>query len=81
MPILGCLVMITTLLIEKLCVIVFKEWFMQMLTLVHSRLWVESVGWKLCLAVAIWPATPAIFRFNTHRASETVGIQLCNFNI
>ena len=81
MPILGCLVMITILLIEKVCVIVFKEWFMQMLTRVHCRLWVESVGWKLCLAVAIWPTTPAVFRFNTHRAGETEGILLCNFNI
>lgn len=58
-----------------------QRWFMQMLTRVHCRLWVESVGWKLCLAVAIWLAMPAVFRFNTHRAGKTVGILLCNFNI
>lgn len=69
------------LLIEKMCVIVFKKWIMQMLVRVHYSLLVESEGWKLCLAVAIWPATPAVFRFNTHHAGETVGILLCNFNI
>ena len=38
--------MITILLIVNVCVIVFKEWFMQMLMRVHCRLLVESEGWK-----------------------------------